>query len=188
MRKDQLVHLCLDILGLRFQDRTVALHLESAWNTVVGQTFRKDSKQLDFYAKSFDADVTHGNRPFTLLPVPIVQGIDFGKGVRRINLPESNDFDFVPMPAIGLQAFDEVGLGDVTKSIGYFVRHDKVEYWNMPKFIKKVRMELVIPFSAWKDSDDIPIPDGTAEQIIQMAVQSFRGGQPQTDIHKKSEQ
>ena len=188
MVKEQLIHLCLDILGLRFGDRTLALHIENAWNTVVGQTFRKDCQQFDFYSKPYEVDVVHGNRPYSILPESIIQTIDHANGVRRITPLDSNKFDFVPIPSIALLAFDAVDLGDVTDSIGYYVKHDKVEYWNMPSYIKKVRMELVIPFSKWDDLDDIPLPDGTAEQIVQMACLSYRGGNVQTDIHTKSEQ
>ena len=176
--------------GLRYRDRTIALHIEQAINTVLGQVFNKDPNQWDLFSKSYEADVVGTTNPYSLLPEAIIQTPDLAKGVRRIyagSLTESStQFVFVPIPAFGHQLFSEVGLDNIDDSIGYEVRHDRVKYFNMQYPITKVTMDLVIPFSKWSDSDDFPIPSGTAGMITDMAVKTLMAMPGDNEIYKNN--
>jgi hypothetical protein len=185
MRKSQWIDLIKDATGTKFQDRTIALHIEMAQNTVLGQIFRSDPGQLDFFTRQYEADVVPGDRPYALLPKRIIQNVDLANGVRRIYPVGSNAIMFIPMPSFGHSVFSEVGLDNVDDSCGYEVKTDRVMFWNLRYPITRVLMELVVPFSDWDDTDDFPIPIGTADQITQLAISTFKGQSKETNIYKK---
>lgn len=185
MRKDQWIELVQKRAGVDFQLRTIALHIENAINTVLGQLFARDPQQWDMFSKSYTADVVPGTRPYALLPESIIQTPDLAKGVRRIYANGSDDLVFVPIPASGHQLFHEVGLDQIDDSVGYEVKADRVRFFNMRYPITSVTMDLVIPFSKWSDSDDFPIPSSTANIITDMAVATVMGKEYEPNIYKK---
>jgi len=178
--------------GLRFRDRTIALHIENAINTVLGQIFNKEPFQWDQFSKRYEANIVGGNRPYALLPERTIQTPDLAKGVRHI-YPGSQDkgsdkLIFVPIPSFGHQLFAEVQLDQVDDTCGYDVKHDRVWFYNLRYPIKTVTMDLVIPFSRWTDDDDFPIPSATANLITDMAVKTLLAMPGDTEIYKQAKQ
>lgn len=178
--------------GLRFRDRTIAIHIETAINTVLGQVFNKEPFQWDQFSKPFEADVVGGHKPYALIPEQIIQTPDLAKGVRRIYAGDqengSDRLVFVPIPSFGRQLFQEVKLDQVDDTCGYDVRFDRVLFYNLRFPIKRVTMDLVIPFSRWSDDDDFPIPSATANLITDMAVKTLMGMPGDAEIYKKAKQ
>ena len=185
MIKGKVIDQVKDMTGNKFHDRTVAVHIEDAFNTVVGQLFKGDPNQWDLYCQSFTVDVDNVKpRPYALLPKRIIQTPDVANGVRRIFSTDDDNLDYVPMPYNGFQFYGILQLDDVDDSVGYAVRTDRVEFFNLPSIIKQVRMELVLPWSEWDDSQDIPLPSGVANLIIQQAVATLSNQPVETNIYK----
>lgn len=180
MNKNQFIELIKGRLGWKFGDRTIALHIDNAWNQVVGQLFLNDSHQLDFYCKTYTVTVEYSEpRPYALLPVNTIQYKDAGGGVRQINTICDEGVYFVPMRGIDFQLFSGLDAGIVnTDVVGYLPKTDRVEFFDMPDTITQVRMEVVPAFSALSDSDDIPIPSGIAENIYGLVLQAIQGNAP----------
>jgi hypothetical protein len=141
---------------------------------------------LDFFAKPYEVAVVRVSpRPYSTLPERIINFPDTSAGVRKILSLDADDIDFVPVPAHFFQLEDNLDLCGVDASVGYVVRTNKVEYSkSLPLPVKTVRMELVIPFSQWADTDDIPFPAGIGENIIALAVSTLRKEVPETNIYK----
>lgn len=192
MKKAEWIEVVQANAGLRFRDRTIAKHIEIAINTVLGQIFLKDPNQWDMFAKAYEVEVVHANKPYALLPEQIIQTPDLAKGVRRIYAGSqekgSDALMFVPMPGFGHQLFSEVGLDQVDDTCGYEVRADRVRFFNLRYPIKTITMELVIPFSKWGDEDFFPIAIGTASMITDMAVKTLMGMPGDAEIYKKNTQ
>lgn len=188
MRKDQWIELVQSNAGLRYRDRTIALHIEQAINTVLGQIFNKDPQQWDLFAKPYEADIVSGVRPYALLPEQIIQVPDVANGVRRIYPAGGGDLVFMPMPAHGHQLFREVGLDQVDDTIGYDVRADRVWFFNLRAPIVNITMDLVIPFGRWAFTDDFPIPMGTANTITDIAVKTLQSMPGDRNIYKTDHQ
>lgn len=185
MRKDQFIESVQKIVGMRYGDRTVTLHIEQAINTVLGQVFNRDPNQWDMFAKSYEATIVTGTRPYALLPEAIIQTPDLAKGVRRVYASGSDKLMFMPMPGFGHQLFQEVNLDKVDDAIGYEVKADRIKFYNLRAPITTVTMDLVIPFSKWEDSDDFPIPMGTANMIVDMAAATLSGKEGDKNIYKR---
>ena len=188
MRKEQWVESVQANAGLRYRDRTIALHIEQAINTVLGQVFNKDPNQWDMFAKPYEADIVTGIRPYALLPKRIIQTPDLAKGVRRVYAIGSDVLVFVPMPGFGHQLFRTVELDKVDDAIGYEVKADRIRFYNLREPIARVMMDLVIPFSEWSDTDDFPIAMGTANMITDMAVKTLMGMPGDKNIYKTDHQ
>ncbi|MFA5715607.1 MAG: hypothetical protein WC998_07700 [Candidatus Paceibacterota bacterium] len=187
MTKKQFIAQIKSALGIEFMDRTVGAYFDQAFNTVTGQLFRSNPNQYSFYAKSYEVDVVQSKpRSYALFPVSVIQTTDTANGVRQIFTTGDDDLNFVPIPGIGFQIYKKLAVGRVSKIIGYLVKTDRVEFmWNMPTNITKVRMELVRPFSAYDDEEEFPLPDGSADIIIQMVLQMMNAKvDVKTNIYK----
>jgi hypothetical protein len=186
MNKAQIVELVKQRVGWKWGDRTIALHIENAWNQVVGQLFLNDSHQLDLYCKTYEVDVVTATRKYSLLPVKTIQYKDAGGGVRRIHTQCDEQLVFVPMRGIDFQIFSSLDAGIVaTDIVGYMTKHDRVEYFDISDDITTVRMEIVPAFSEYEDTDDLPFPDGVAANIYGLVLQMVQGNAPtDTNIFK----
>jgi hypothetical protein len=184
MTKGQFTELIKQRLGWKWGDRTIALHIENAWNQVVGQLFLNDSHQLDLYTKTYTVDVLSGTpRKYSLLPVKSIQYKDAANGVRRIHTLCDEQVHFVPMRGIDFQIFSSLDAGIVnTDVVGYLSKTDRVEYFDIIDDISQVRMDIVPAFSAWGETDDIMIPQGVAESIYGLVLQAVQGNAP-TDFN-----
>ena len=191
MQKAQFVEIIKSRLGWKWGDRSIALHIDVAWNQVVGQLFASDSHQLDLYTKTYTVDVTNGSpRKYALLPVGTIQYKDAAGGVRRVHTQCDEEVHFVPMRGIDFQIFKSLDAGLVaTDIIGYLPKTDRIEFFEISDDITNVRMEVVPTFSEFDDTDDIPIPDGMAENIYGLVLQAVQGNAPtDTNIFKSQVQ
>ena len=185
MIKGKMTDLIKDATGNKFKDRTINLHIENAWNTVVGQLFKSDPSSFDLYVKSYTIPVTPSKpRPYITLPVRTIETNDTANGVRRIFYADDDDLSFVPIPASGAQFYSLLNLDTIDDSIGYLVKSQIVEFWNMPSIVKEVRVEIVPAWDEYADTDDIPLPSGVANLIIQQAVATLSNQPVETNIYK----
>ena len=202
--KQQYIDTIKDKTKNQFRDRTIALELEIAFNTIVGQLFLKDPYQYDFYVRWFDdVDVVQadpcldekGNgvrRSYSVLPCATIQTPDLANGVRYILANKSNNISdpseelrFYPIPAYGVQTYTDLGLDNIDpNTVGYVVYTNRVEYWNLPTLIEKVRMGVVPSFMAWDNDTEIPLPSGVSAQIITMVLESVQKYPYETSDYK----
>ena len=179
MIKEKLVQLLADSVQEKFAMRTVALHYEQAYNTIVGQIFVQDANQYDFYIKPYRVNVVRQDGEiYALLPAPIIQNVDNAKGVRNVRTLQ-NDTRFYAAPLYLLDS-----SSDCTKMheiYFYGVTHDRIKLdKKLPTAVKKLNVYLVVPFSEWGDKEDISIPGGVADNIMALAMQTLQG---KTDNH-----
>jgi hypothetical protein len=187
MTKGQFIEIIKGRLGWKFGDRTIAFHIENAWNQVVGQLFLNDSHQLDLYTKSYEVDVAYSDpRYYALLPVKTIQYKDAGGGVRQIHTLCDEEVFFVPMRSIDFQLYSSLDAGIVGGDVlGYVTKADRVEFFGLSDSVTKVRMDIVPSFPEWGDDDDFPMPSGMAENIYGLVVQAVQENTPtDTNIFK----
>ncbi len=187
MTKGEFIELIKGRIGWKFGDRTIAFHIENAWNQVVGQLFLNDSHQLDLYTKSYEVDVDYSDpRYYALLPVKTIQYKDAGGGVRQIHTLCDEEVFFVPMRSIDFQLYSSLDAGIVGGDVvGYLTKADRVEFFGLSDSVTKVSMDIVPSFPEWGDDDDFPMPSGMAENIYGLVVQAVQGNTPtDTNIFK----
>jgi len=86
---------------------------------------------------------------------------DKSSGVRRVTTVAQAGVKFFPMDQRELELVNDSYFSTVTDKIGYVVTQDRVEYWGMTAAIANagVRMDCLIGFSDYGDTDQILIPD-----------------------------
>jgi hypothetical protein len=86
---------------------------------------------------------------------------DKASGVRRVATVAQAGVKFYPMDIRELELVADSYFSTVTDKIGYVVTQDRVEYFGMTAAIANagVRMDCIIGFSDYADTDQILIPD-----------------------------
>lgn len=103
------------------------------------------------------ANVYYSNYPARFIPFP-----DKASGVRRVTTVSQAGFTFFPMDEREVELVNSGSyVNTVSDKIGYVVTPERVEYWNMSAAIVTagVRMDIMIPFSVYADSDDVVVPE-----------------------------
>jgi hypothetical protein len=101
---------------------------------------------------------------YSTLPESIHPFQDKASGVRRISTMAQGSFTFFPMD---FREMDLIASGcyfdTVNTKIGYAVNQTRVEYYGMTTAIQTmgVRMDLIIPFSKYAETDEVKIPEIT---------------------------
>jgi hypothetical protein len=165
----------------KYHDEIIDHWISMAFNQILGQLFRKGTANWDLYTKRYNGVVV-AQDPITDIyysefPAPIIQTIDVAEGVRRINTTKGRGLQFAPVSGDNIQILDDLDVNLVDDVIGYRVFADRVEYWGNPG-VATVRMELVIPFTAYEEMDDVKIPGGSDAQLIEVVLQFVQGTPP----------
>lgn len=99
---------------------------------------------------------------YSTLPAKIISFRDKASGVRRISSPISTGFTFVPVDAREVDLLmGGSNTNTVTSKVGYLVTHTEVEYYKRPTGLSWVKMDLIIPFSQYEETDTVLIPEST---------------------------
>ena len=199
MRKDELRSSVINLLPkyeeiVRFHPRVVDAIIEKALAEYYNLIFLRDSLELARYTKEFGYVVpitvayeatTHlyySNYPtgISIIPIP-----DKASGVRRVSTLIQGGATFFPMDA---RELDLVQSGHyvnvVTGKIGYVPRRTRVEYYDPNAVVTiatTVRMDLLIPFSNYADSDIVLVPEIVNDQglgLIDRVLQLFEKTPP----------
>lgn len=117
---------------------------------------------------------------YTTLPAKIIPFRDKASGVRRVSTPVSSGLSFFP---IDKREVDLLGSGSyadtVTTKTGYVVTPTRVEYYNISgaAITGGVKMDLIVPFSVYEDTDDVLIPEThiEAQEVFANRVLSVLG-------------
>lgn len=163
-------------------NRMVSYYIGRAFNQLLYETFRKDFDNLDSYLRTYiniDVKEEVGTEiKYSELPAPIIQFPLVADGIRNIQTMKGTSLEFVPMSNDELSLIDNLDVNNIDDVIGYAFKNGRIEYKGMTNEILDgggVRMDLVIPFEAYSDDDDIQIPSGQDERLFQIVVNSLLG-------------
>ena len=190
MTKGELVELIKKKLGddYRLHDNTVALDLNLAWEQALGEITKHNKSMLDFYAVSYDdVEVLRDDRSgeyYSMLPVPIIEGMNISHGVRRINYPKDRSLSFVPATGLNIDIISDLDAFHVVDSVLFEVRKDRIVFHNMESGVSSVSMELVPPFNEIDEDDEFPLPVGASQYIVEMVSEFFKGS-PYVDVRRR---
>jgi hypothetical protein len=160
--------------------RRIELDIASALNTVFYQIFKKNPNNLDRYVKSYPNVAvtldTNYNEYYSDLPAKVIQYPVKGDGVWDINTMQGRDVKFVPrnISDKSLRVGSEAALID--KTIGYSLSGSRITYDNMDStnVVNPVRLLLVVDFTEWGMTEDVPIPAGQDQNIVDLILNIHR--------------
>jgi len=180
----------------KYHPRFLDAVIEKTLNELYTEVWRVDPNALLRYTKGYGYTVplavtyeaTSGIH-YTALPENIVPFNDKASGVRRVApAVQSSGIGFYPMD----QREWDLALGGaltnyVKNKTGYIVTSARVEYYAIQGAIVSsgVRMDLIIPFSEYTDTDVILVPehtDGEGRGLIDRVVGKLGVVPPKTDL------
>jgi hypothetical protein len=176
MIKDEIRGYILGFVGRedatqRFHPRWVDSVIERVLLEMYAELFKVNPLLLDKYTKQFGvptaltiASETGTGLYYTTLPAQVVSLPDKASGVRHIYPFTPTGDIFMPMDAREASLVANTDVNIVNSKIGYRVRQDKrVDYYKMNVTVLNVgvRMDLLIPFSEYLDTDNVLIPEMT---------------------------
>jgi hypothetical protein len=174
--------LTLDDVDLH--EEYVRLFVGRAYNQIVCDLVSKGFKDLDLFCKLYkgisieqdtDTEIYYSLLPVDISPLPNVKS-----GVRSVG-PTNSPIDYVPLSREKLSIYSQLSVSTVSSRIGYTVgKNDSgkltVDYFGMSVGNEptSVKMYLLIPFEAYKDTDIINIPAGQDQNILNLVVKFMR--------------
>jgi hypothetical protein len=159
----------------KYAPRVVDATIERVLGELYNESFRMSPFSLQSYTRGYGYVTplvvsTYNSIYYTILPDKIIPFPDKASGVRRVSTALQTGFTFFPMDS---RESDLILSGSysngVTDKIGYALIQSndvapasyRVEYYNMTAAIAAVgvRMDLVVPFSSYLDTDNVLIPE-----------------------------
>ena len=163
-------------------DQKLAYYIGQVYNSALVAIFTRNLTNFDPYTKEYQSVAIsqdgNTNVYYSTLPSPIIMiPRKAGNGIMRISGMTSNSIEFVPMTNNMLQTIEGLEVDDVDDVVGYVFKNGRIEYQGMTATIAAgiVKMELIIPFEEYEDTDYVQIPTGSNEIIIQGVVQLLVG-------------
>lgn len=168
-------------------DRKLAYYIGRAYNSALISIYARNLTSYDPYTREYtnvaiDYD-SNTEMYYSTLPAKIIiLPRRAGNGVMWISGMTSKSVEFVPITNGHLKVMDGLEVDQLDDVIGYVYRNGRIEYWGMTSAIAAddVRMGLVIPFEEYDMEDEVPLPVGADEMIMQSVVQ-FLLGTPDAD-------
>lgn len=161
---------------LRFHPNVIDRAIEKGLAEFYNLVFLRDPLELQRYtyqlgyttaiAVAYEASthLYYSNYPTGYNPIPVP---DKASGVRRISTPIQGGVLFHPMDSRELDlVMSGMYVDSVTATVGYLPRRTRVEYYNIPASVitSGVRMDCLIPFSQYADTDVVLTPELTGDQ------------------------
>ncbi len=171
----------------KYHDNVIAASIERVFNQFFYTMAVKNDREVDDYTVTTTetvavADATTGIYA-TTLSKPIIPLPGKRSGVRAVYPKVQGEVTFYPMTKKEADLAPNTFLGLIGDRIGYIVRGETVEYYNMDATTQAagVRMDLIVPFTDLADDDEVKYPYGFDTDIVS-AVLEMSGLIPQVDL------
>jgi hypothetical protein len=148
--------------------------VESVLKEMYSDIYKLNPLLLDLYTKQYGVTtpvaISLENSTgiyYSTIPCKIINLPCKSSGVRHIYPLVHTGNQFVPMDSREADLIFNTDIAIVTSKIGFRTRQDtRVDYWNTNAAVRAsgVRMDLLIPFSEYADTDVVMIPELTDAQ------------------------
>jgi hypothetical protein len=179
----------------KWHEETIRQYLSRAYNQLLCELSASGFRNLSLFAKLYGSDnsisVIQDNNTkiyYSVLPVDISPLPNMMSGILNISPVEGQNVGFYPMERSDIPTYTNTLFSRVSGEIGYTVGVDNsgritVDYFNMngDNAISHVKMYLIRPFEDYDDDEQIHIPAGQDEKMIESVV-NFAIGTPVKDL------
>lgn len=177
----------------RYHPRVLEVTIENVLKEMYCDLYKANPRLLDNHTKTYGATTPvavsfeqSSGIYYSTLPAPVVNIPSKASGVLHIYPLLQTGNVFVPMDAREADILFGTDVATVTNKIGYRTKqNNRVDYFNMNATIEAagVRMDLLIPFSSYTDSEYVNIPELSEKEGSFMArVLTVLAGIPPVDL------
>jgi hypothetical protein len=193
MRKIELLEAVNKRLPVKIHLNMVAIYVGRAFNQIIHETFGRNPSGAELFTKVYlnveikkdeDTDTYYSDLPVTIIKMPHV-----GDGVRAIHSMKGKTVEFVPQRSEMQSIHNDLEVMNMNGPIPFYVLNERVEYVNMPRLNQAgpVKMHLIPEFEALDLLDNIYVPAGMDERLMELAVSFASGIKPTKEINDQSE-
>ena len=193
MKKIELVEAITEQLPVKLNPKVLELFIGRAFNQIIFETFRKDLTNMDIFTKSYynvpvvqDEDT---DQWYSELPVQIVQLPISGDGVMAIHSMKGKGVEFAAKKSGMQDIHRELEVAYLDGPIPYWLMNGRVEYGSKPFLdsISTVKMSLIPQFGELDFMDEIHIPSGKDERLLELVTQFARITPPKQEINDQTD-
>jgi len=183
MKKIELIESINEQLPIKVNLKVLALFIGRAFNQIIYDTFRKKLTSMDIFTRvykdidvSFDSDT---DTYYSVLPVQIVQLPQSGDGIMSIHSNKGRGVEFAAKKSSSRDIHSGMEVDVLDGPIPFWIEDGKVMYETRGGIttIDKVRIQLIPEFMVLDMMDDIHIPSGQDERLLELVTQ-FAGQTP----------
>jgi hypothetical protein len=110
---------------------------------------------------------------YSILPAKVIQYPTVGDGIWNINTMQGKDVTFAPIQMNDRELLFEGEFDSIDDVIGYSLSGSRVDYYNFDPIITAVKMDLVVDFTEWGMTEDVPIPSGQDLEVVNIIRQMY---------------
>jgi hypothetical protein len=157
-------------LSEKYHEGRIELFIGLAFNDVIYQVFARNLDDKDLYVRAFTADVIldeQFDQYYAVLPAKVIQ-LPNNSGIHKVS-PVKENWSFVPINQLSEEIFSELEVHNACKEPSYYFSAEKIffQYYDWKnKHLKKVRLDIIIPFEEYADTDTVVVPAGKESAII----------------------
>jgi len=168
----------------KVSDQMTAYYVGRVYNSMLAEVLAKNFSNTDPYVKEYTGvsisqdgttNVYYSTLPEKIINIPRRAG----NSVISIRGAQSESIEFAPMKNNMFRIIDGLDVDMVDDVIGYVCKpqNNRVEYQGMTATVASgtVKMELIVPFETYDDTDEISIPTGMDEVLIRRTVDLIMG-------------
>lgn len=170
----------------RFDERIIEKNISNIYNQIIIELHSKNLIALDSFSKVYtDVDVlgTSGSY-YSIIPEKLVPLTNFQDGIVEIYGGQI----FVPISINQKNIISGLEVSQIITAITYSLGIKStgdhiVEYNNMvtANHVSTVNMRLVIPFESYDDNDEVRIPGGQDEKLMEIII-NLLANTPKKDL------
>ena len=195
MKKNQFIEIVKGILTggdpnpdlqEKYHESRIELVASMAFSNALYEVFRLQLDEKDLYTKDFVLDVQYDEQfeeYYSILPTAIMQLPD-NSGIHEIS-PIKGGRSFEPTNRLSNNVFQDLEVGKIDQIPTYYPTSGRkivYQYYDWKnKHIKKVRAAVVLGLEFYDSTDDLIIPAGKEDVIMQFVTQTLSNQLPTDD-------
>jgi len=184
-----------DILH-KIDPRRLEFYISASYQDMLYEMFKTNIEGLSLYAKTFkdvvvaqdtDTEVWSAEISASIMQLP-----GTASAIRRVSTNKGKTLEFVPVDAEIAEAIGMLDVSDVNinSCIGYCLRNNNlIEFINFPASLSatKLRIDVLISFSSYADTDEVYLASGQANVLLQGVVGFLTGRKPVDLVNDNTE-
>jgi|GEM_PF-5571529 len=160
-------------------DQMTAYYIGRVYNSMLSEVLARSFSNTDPYVKEYTGiAITQDATTNVYYSTPTQSMVNIprraGNGIISIRATQSESIEFAPMTNNMFRIIDGLDVDQIDDVIGYVAKpqNGRIEYKGMTSTVASgtVKVEMIVPFEAYDDTDEISIPTGMDEILIRRAV------------------
>ena len=174
----------------KYHDNIITYAIRMAYEQLLYDMYLMNPNNLDEYiVTTSDLVAVDADRDYVALTKSFVKLPGKASGIRGVR---SDDVKFYPMTLQEYEQAQDLEIWNEGSTCGYAVGQDKIYIHNLPAdwahLSDNITIDVVQSFEEYASTDEIMIPNGQAERLIELVVVFLRQIPPKNLLNTNTDQ